>query len=143
MAKKQYVLLESIFNTACIIENEANPAAGGGDEPSSKKGWLASVKDALGGVKNSAAFRINRVKQGYTDSGLGGAGKQIKDMAVSDISKIGSGIKRGALATGGHIKAHKTAYGSGLLGLGAAGAGAYALRDKIAGLLTGHHDDEA
>jgi hypothetical protein len=141
MAKKeQYVLLESIFNTACIIENEAT---GGDDGSTPKKGWLASVKDALGGVKNSAAFRANRVKQGYADSGLGGAGKQIKDMAVSDISKISSGIKRGALAAGGHVKGHKTAYGAGLLGLGALGAGGYALHDKIAGLLTGHHDDEA
>jgi hypothetical protein len=139
MAKKdQYVLLESIFNTACIIEDEAT---GGDDGTPPKEGWLTKMKNALGGVKNSAAFRINRVKQGYADNGFGGAGKQIKDMAVSDISKVGSGIKTGALATGRHIKAHKTAYGAGLLGLGAAGAGTYALRDKIAGLLTGHHDE--
>jgi hypothetical protein len=139
MAKKdQYVLLESIFNTACIIEDEAT---GGDDGTPPKEGWLTKMKNALGGVKNSVEFRANRVKQGYADNGLRGAGKQLGQMAMSDVLKAGSGIKRGALAAGGHVKAHKTAYGAGLLGLGAAGAGTYALRDKIAGLLTGHHDE--
>jgi hypothetical protein len=43
------------------------------------------------------------------------------------------------------IKSSSGGIGKYLLGLGAAGAGAgaYTLRDKLAGLLTGHHDDEA
>jgi hypothetical protein len=41
------------------------------------------------------------------------------------------------------IKSSSGGIGKYLLGLGAAGAGAYALRDKIAGLFAGNHDDEA
>jgi hypothetical protein len=141
MAKKQYALLESIFDAACIIED----AAGGGDEPSTKKGWFTRLKDNLGGIKNDLKnevnFRKEYMKLGAAN-GLGGAVSAAKDLAVNDISKMGSGIKTGALATGRHVKAHKTAYGAGLLGLGATGAGAYALHNKIAGLLTGHHDED-
>jgi hypothetical protein len=144
MAKKeQYVLLESIFDAACIIENEA---AGGDDGTPPKKGWLASVKDALGGAKNSLKNEFNLrkdyIKQGYADNGVRGVGSAVKDVAINDISTATSGIKKGALATGRHVKGHKTAYGAGLLGIGATGAGAYALHNKIAGLLTGHHDED-
>jgi hypothetical protein len=141
MANKQYVLLESIFNTAYIIEEAASTGGNNGSTPP-KEGWFTKVKNRLGNLKNNLKddinFRKEYMKLGMADKGLRGAGSALKDLALNDISAAASGIKKGATAAGGHIKAHKTA--SGLLGLGAAGAGAYALHDKLAGLL-GHHDE--
>jgi hypothetical protein len=45
-----------------------------------------------------------------------------------------------------NVAANKETYKGGLIGMGlgtaAAGAGAYALHNKIAGLLAGHHDED-
>jgi len=103
-----HVLLESIFNTACTIEE----AAGG------KKGGSTFFTRA--GRKADKA--VNFLNKKITAAGSG-----IK----SGASYAGSKIKSGVSAVGGHLGANKGSYIGGLLGAGLGAAGGYALSDKL------------
>jgi hydrogenase maturation factor HypE len=147
MAKKKQTLLENVFDTASVIE-EAITADWDRHINPPPTTMLGKLKKELGARKDTLKLAMAH----------GGVGRELMNMAKDDLSNAGYAMKKGAKAAGGHIKAHKTAYGSGLLGLGAAGAGAYALhdklgdaandageamhslRDKLAGLFAGHQE---
>jgi hypothetical protein len=123
MAKKKQTLLENVFDAASVIEEAIVGTAGTRSRP--------YPNHPLGPLMAELGDRWDAIKMAKKFGGTREAFNEFKNIAKDDLSNAGYAIKKGAKAAGGHIKAHKTAYGSGLLGLGAAGAGAYALRDKL------------
>jgi len=111
-----HVLLESIFNTACTIEE----AAGG------KKGRSTFFTNA--GRKADKAVNFLNKKVTAIGSGI-----------KSGASYVGGKLRTGASAVGGHLSANKAPYISGLLGAGLGAAGGYTLSDKLDD--TGEHID--
>jgi hypothetical protein len=130
MAKKEQTLLEGIFNTASLIEEVLLYGPNGEPLPERSR-----AEEVIDNVRRNIAYPT------------GIATNKVKKIANEIGNKVGE--KVGNTAVGRHVIANKKAYKAGakggLLGLGltAAGLGGYALRDKIAGLLAGHHGDEA
>jgi len=116
MAKKQHVLLESIFNTSSVIE-EAITA-----------NWDHHInpppKTILGKIKKELGARKDTLKLAMAHGGIRDVGKELKNMAKDDLWNAGYTMKKGA-----KYVAKKSAV-PGLVGLAGA-AGAYALHDKI------------
>jgi len=118
-----HVLLESIFNTACIIEDEV-----AGENGKKTKNLFHKIGDLTG-------TGYDRLKSGA--SWLGSKAK-------SGASWLGSKAKSGATATGQHLSRNKRTYIGSLLSAGAAGAGTYAaLRNKLFGADDDSEDNEA
>jgi hypothetical protein len=155
MAKKEQILLENIFDTACVIEEGIWNKVG-----RAVQGARDYVK---GGVNKAANFVADKTKTTMTDrmkKGMGRINDFVSDKAYdlkSKMSQLHDNLNDQARAVGKHVNANKTAYGAGLLGLGAA-AGAYglsnklgdavddtgeamhSLRDKISDIINAHHE---
>jgi ElaB/YqjD/DUF883 family membrane-anchored ribosome-binding protein len=140
MAKKeQYVLLESIFDTACVIEESmlGKFTHAAGKAVNKIKNVAQNVGDSMkGGVNKAANFVADKTKTTIADrmkKGMGRAMDFASDKAYdikSKMSQLHDNLNDRVNAVGNHVNSNKTAYGAGLLGLGAA-AGAYGLRDKL------------
>jgi hydrogenase maturation factor HypE len=123
MAKKEQILLENIFDAASVIEEAITSSWDSRIRPQPTTKWGKAMKE-LGARKDT-------LKLAMAHGGIKDVGKELKNMAKDDLWNAGYTMKKGAKAAGGHVMANKTAYGAGLLGLGAAGAGAYSLHDKL------------
>jgi hypothetical protein len=133
MAKKEQILLENIFDAACVIEESFLSKAF-----HKTKHFTQNVGDVIkSGVNKAANFVSDKTKTTMADRmkrGMDRTKDFVYDKADdirSKMSQIRGNLDDQARAIGKHVNANKTAYGAGLLGLGAAGAGAYALRDKL------------
>jgi hypothetical protein len=58
MSKKQYILLENIFDTACVIEEAANNKKKGPKPPSHPNGNGLLGAGLLGGLAGAGAYSI-------------------------------------------------------------------------------------
>jgi gas vesicle protein len=167
MAKKEQILLENIFDAACVIEESffGKITHAAGKAVRKIKNVAQNTGDyAKGRINDAANFVADKTKTTMADRMRKSMGS-IKDFASdkaydikSKMSQLHDNLNDQARAVGQHVNANKTAYGAGLLGLGAAGAGAYALhdklgnvaddtgeamhslRDKIANLINAHHE---
>jgi hypothetical protein len=135
MAKEEQILLENIFNTACVIEESFLNKVTQGAKQAVRKAKYA-VQDAgaymKGGVNKAANFVADKTKTTMTDRIKKGMGRAM-DSASDKIYDMKSKMSQLRGNLNDHVNANKTAYGvggAGLLGLGAA-AGAYGLHDKL------------
>jgi hypothetical protein len=159
MAKKEQVLLENIFDAACVIEESIL------SKTAHKVKHIAQNAGNVikGGVNKAANFVADKTKASIADRMRRVIGRtkdfssDIADDIRSKMSQIRGNLNDQARAIGKHVNANKTAYGAGLLGLGAA-AGAYglsnklgdavddtgeaihSLRDKISDIINAHHE---
>jgi hypothetical protein len=149
MAKKEQSLLENIFDAASVIEESIVGTAGTRSRPYSK-GLLGPLKDEL-------KDRWDTIRLAKAHGGTRDAVNEFKNIVKDDLGNASYMMKKKAKAVGGHINANKSAYGAGLLGLGAgvaakslydnahdiadtAGEHIHSLRDKLAGLIATHHE---
>jgi gas vesicle protein len=159
MAKEEQILLENIFDAACVIEESFFGKA------------ARKVGHAVQGARDYAKSRINDAANFVADKtkttiadrmrkGMRPINDFVSDKTndlKSKMSQLRDNLNDQARAVGKHVNANKTAYGAGLLGLGAA-AGAYglsnklgdavddtgeamhSLRDKISDIINVHHE---
>jgi hypothetical protein len=135
MAKKEQILLENIFDAACVIEESffGNVAQRAKQVARKVKYVAQDIGGSMkGGVNKAANFVADKTKTTMIDrmrKGMNRAMDSASDKVYDMKSKMSQ--LRGNLND--HVNANKTAYGvggAGLLGLGAA-AGAYGLHDKL------------
>jgi Sec-independent protein translocase protein TatA len=133
MAKEEQILLENIFDAACIIE-ESFLGKTARKVGRAVQGARDYAKSRINDAANFVADKTKTTIADRIEKGMRPVKDFISDKAYdlkSKMSQLRDNLNDQARAVGKHVNANKTAYGAGLLGLGAAGAGAYALRDKI------------
>jgi hypothetical protein len=135
MAKEEQILLESIFDTACVIEESFFGKVAQGAKQAARKAKYA-VQDVgaymKGGVNKAANFVANKTKTTMTDRMKKGM-RPVKDFVSDKVYDMKSKMSQLRGNLNDHVNANKTAYGvggAGLVGLGAA-AGAYGLSNKL------------
>jgi hypothetical protein len=162
MAKEEHILLENIFNTACVIEESFfGKAAHSAGKVVRKVGNAVRDTGAYvkGRVNNAANFVADKTKTTMANRIEKGM-RPVKDFVSDKAYDIKSKMSQLRDNLNDHVNANKTAYGAGgagLVGLGAA-AGAYglsnklgdatndageamhSLRDKISDLINAHHE---
>jgi hypothetical protein len=162
MAKEEHILLENIFDTACVIEESffGNAAHRAKQVIRGVKNTARNAGDSMrGGVNKAANFVADKTKTTMANRIEKGM-RPVKDFVSDKAYDIKSKMSQLRDNLNDHVNANKTAYGAGgagLVGLGAA-AGAYglsnklgdatndageamhSLRDKISDLINAHHE---
>jgi hypothetical protein len=135
MAKKEQILLENIFDAACVIEESFfGKVTHGAGKVLRKVGNAArDTGDFMkGGINKAANFVADKTKTTMANRIEKGM-RPVRDFVSDKAYDIKSKMSQLRNNLNDHVNANKTAYGvggAGLVGLGAA-AGAYGLHDKL------------